>query len=600
MARKKNYQASPVRQEQFRIPRGESAASTLSNSEDACIDMVALLGPGARFASSERNIHFTDWLGQGIDAWVFAVIACFRTMLRSGSRETSTVVQYAKSFRVFFSYLTEGRKTPCVVAPEKLSPLHVEAFVAWLLVRKESLNQTAGTTRTAFKNVKAVLLELFAQGHIPGEPTRFFKRGALSWRDSESRQTSLSDAEQERLATAIKVDLVAIHHGRLQLMPSDVQALRLLLVAHRQGGNPTPLLELHRDAMSPGLMPGTIRMRTVKARSRKVRSSVGRAAPGKSELKPDEAPAEIVLSLAEGAVLQQAITSTEELVKEAPVQYKNRVWLYRSHERGARTRTVTCLTTATLRQSINRLIVRHNLLSDNGAVLHLNLSRTRKSFFDRAFRNTDGDLAKTANLLGNTPRVAGAHYSSMNESRKAEAAEFMNEDYVDIMRPNTTVASDLVIRLKPVEVKAKSSTSDGPLEPTPVSSCKDTLNGEHAPRNGHNYCDRYVMCLFCSSFAIVGSVEELWRLFSFQAFAKAELVCLDEMLGAERTTDDELEDLRDRYRIAIPYIDSFTQRQFPARIIEAARARTEEALHPFWVHQMTLSRRARGRNQHGT
>jgi hypothetical protein len=103
------------------------------------------------------------------------------------------------------------------------------------------------------------------------------------------------------------------------------------------------------------------------------------------------------------------------------------------------------------------------------------------------------------------------------------------------------------------------------------------------------------MCLFCSSFAVVGTVEGLWRLFSFQAFARAELDYLDETLGAERTADELLEDLRDRYRVAIPYIDDFTQRQFARTKVAKARAKTAAGLHPFWQHQMTMSRRARSR-----
>ncbi|SIT50331.1 hypothetical protein BN2476_780001 [Paraburkholderia piptadeniae] len=101
------------------------------------------------------------------------------------------------------------------------------------------------------------------------------------------------------------------------------------------------------------------------------------------------------------------------------------------------------------------------------------------------------------------------------------------------------------------------------------------------------------MCLFCSSFAVVGTPEELWRLFSFQAFAQEELNYLDTTPGGERTNDEMLEDLRDRYRIAIPYIDSFTQRQFPGGIINEARKMLQRGLHPFWVHQMKLSRHGR-------
>ncbi|MGF6698138.1 hypothetical protein OKW38_002750 [Paraburkholderia sp. MM5496-R1] len=403
----------------------------------------------------------------------------------------------------------------------------------------------------------------------------------------------MSDAEQERLAKAIKTDLVAVHQGHLKLNPGDVQAMRLLLIAHRQGTSPTPLLELRRDAMAPGPLPGTIRLRTVKFRSKKIRSSVARAEANDLTPTIDSDGDEIVFNLAEGAVLQQAITSTDALVREAPARYKSRIWLFRSQERATtRAGKVTCLTSRTLAKAINALIARHNLVGDNGKLLRLNLSRTRKSFFDRAFRHADGDLAKTANLMGNTPPVAALNYPSMNEARKAEAAGFMNEDYIDRMRgakAASTKAKGRVIKIRP----GTASTDGSPSVSTPVSGCRDTLNGEHAPGDGHNHCDRYVMCLFCSSFAIVGTVDELWRLFSFQVFAKNELNSLDSALGPERTGDEALEDLRDRYRIAIPYIDNFTKRQFAARIVKEARTKTKQNLHPFWVHQMTMSRRAR-------
>ena len=93
----------------------------------------------------------------------------------------------------------------------------------------------------------------------------------------------------------------------------------------------------------------------------------------------------------------------------------------------------------------------------------------------------------------------------------------------------------------------------------------------------------------------MGTVEGLWRLFSFQAFARDELDYLDETLGAQRTADETLEDLRDRYRVAIPYIDDFTQRQFARTKVAKARVKTAAGLHPFWQHQMTMSRRARSR-----
>lgn len=605
MPRKKNYEASEDRAAPAAATSSPPKSPTPS-ADDAHIDMQALLGADARFATSTRALDLRNWLNRGIDPWVCAAGFCLKAMLLSGSRTTASVRYYYSHLPYLFEYLAGGEQAhaaPRARAPSSLSPLHVQHFIGWLKMRAQADSWRPSSTRTAYKAVKAVLVEMFAQGLIPGQPSRFFPRGAVSWRqDGESRQTSLSDAEQEHLAKALKADLVDIHHGRLTLTQGQVQGLRLLLVAHRQGLNPTPLLEMRRDALAPGFLPGTIRMRTAKRRNMKIRESPGRAAQQRKGTQLSEGQAkeqdeqDLVFDLSEGAVLQQAIASTRDLVQEAPTAFKQRIWLYRSEE--SRTKgTVTCLNPDTLGGAIRSIVQRHNLLGDDGKLLRVNLSRLRKSRFDRALRAADGDLAITANLMGITPRVAGTNYPSMNDARKAEAAGFMNDDYPALMRLGP--APRQAAEIRPIQVHPLKATKDGAPTamptPTPVSGCQDTLHGEQAPHDGHNHCDRYVMCLFCTSFAVVGTVEGLWRLFSFQAFARDELDYLDETLGAQRTADETLEDLRDRYRVAIPYIDDFTQRQFAQTKVAKARVKTAAGLHPFWQHQMTMSRRARSR-----
>lgn len=604
MPRKKNYEASEDRA----APAAATSATPkppTPSADDTYIDMQALLGPDARFTASLKVLDLRGWLNRGIDPWVCAAGFCLKAVLLSGSRTTATVITYYQSLPYLFEYLAGGEQAPAaprVSAPSSLSPLHVQHFIGWLKMRAQAESWRPSSTRSAYVRAKAVLVEMFAQGLIPGQPSRFFPRSAVSWRNAESSQTSLSDAEQERLANAMKADLVDIHHGRLTLTQGQVQGLRLLLVAHRQGLNLTPLLEMRRDALAPGFLPGTIRMRTAKHRNKKIRGSLGRAAQQRESTQPSEGQAkeqdeeDLVFDLSEGAVLQQAIASTRDLVHAAPTALRQRIWLYRSESNRVKD-SVTCLTPKALRDAIRSIVQRHNLLGDDGKPLRVNLSRLRKSSFDRALRVTDGDLAITANLMGNTPRVAGTNYPSMNDARKAEAAGFMNDDYPALMRPGTALRQAAEIR--PIQVHPLKATKGGAPTamptPTPVSGCQDTLHGEQAPHDGHNHCDRYVMCLFCSSFAVVGAVEGLWRLFSFQAFAQAELDYLDETLGAQRTADESLEDLRDRYRVAIPYIDDFTQRQFARTKVAKARAKTAMGLHPFWQHQMTISRRARSR-----
>lgn len=596
-------------------------------ASDADIKLLSLLGPDARLSNGIRTVILSRALGRGIDEWVFASADAIRRRLLAGIA-TQTATTNRDAMLVFFDFLTLGA-TPDGLAqsrpakPEVLKPMHVEAYLAWLMKQEVAQGWARSTTRNAYQGTKSTLLAMFDLGLIKGEPHRFF-RGEAIQQEGIGRTTSLSDAEQARLAAAVKADLSAIHHGRLKVTMRELQALRLLVVAHRMGHNTTPLLELARDAVKPGLLPGTIFVRTVKHRGKRANTQMARdESPvavdsdrlntsddsaetrgtsasdnetGKPKLEHDYLP----FRLAEAAVIGQAIASTEHLVGKAPMRLRNRVWLYEvSRNLGGKARKgdVSALSASTITQSNQALVKRHKLLGDDGKPMVINNSRLRKSRFDRAFRISDGDLAVTANLMGNTPSVAGANYPSMNVARQAEAAGFLNDEYIAMMLGASQLAPDrpavgpdrlhdsmYVVEVTPVDELQAS---------TPVAGCSDAWGGEHAPKNG-SPCDRFVMCLFCANFAIVGTVNELWRLFSFQAFARAELAQLEQPLGhhtgdSERV--DELQELRDRYRLAIPYIDSFTSKQFAASTVNRARNQTAAGLHPFWFAQLEASRR---------
>ena len=601
------------------VPIPESPTRPAS---DADIDLRALLGPNARLSSSVRTIKLSPALNQGIDDWIFASTDAIRAQLRSG-KSAETCISYRTGMLHFFDYLTNGSNGAGVAnskpsKPADLKPMHVFEFIAWVKKKGQLQGWADESTRVIYFEVKAVFAQMFELGLIQGETHRFFKRGAFKRGSVGSHHTSFSENEQELLSAAIKSDLSAIHHGRLKVSMRELQALRLLVVAHRMGHNTTPLLELTRDAMKPGLLPGTILLKTTKYRNRKVASQVGRAGPAEGtadnrstasqidtprtndDQSVDSGQDYLPFSFGEGAVIQQAIASTTHLLPNAPAGLKNLVWLYEISNNGPHGRRkgdISSLTPGSLIVSIKSIVKRHNLVGDDGKQLVVNTSRFRKSRFDRVFRITDGDLAITANLMGNTPSVAAVNYPSMNNSLLAEAAGFMNEDYVGLMLDpagtGTAIAGGLVdggngSTLRVIDIKPM----DHVHTHTPVSGCSDPLGGEHAPKNG-SACDRFVMCLFCSSFAIVGTVDELWRLFSFQVFARAELDYLEEHLGPLHTGDERLEDLRNRYRLAIPYIDSFTQRQFTANRVSQARSKTAAGLHPFWKIQVSVSRRAR-------
>lgn len=273
MPRKKNYKISnPV---PAATPLAASGTELVqSKPASAKIIFAELLGPGVR-AQWARGIDLTEWLGRGIDAWVIAAIDCYVAKLRSGTCQTLTVHNESRGLSQFFSFILDARPQPLLAHPNELKPLHVTQFVAWLLRRQRVRNLSSESTRTFYKGAKSTFVTMMEHGHIEGDPRRLFPPRVLPHKNyATARAQPYSDAEQQRIADALKADLIDLHHGHLKLAPSMVLATYFLIVAMRTGCNLTPLLELGRDAMAPGLLPGTQFLRLRKHRGARIVSRV--------------------------------------------------------------------------------------------------------------------------------------------------------------------------------------------------------------------------------------------------------------------------------------------------------------------------------------
>ena len=570
MPRSKSYKAASIAPAMGAI---EGSAQTDHPSKPlraVGVDVRVLL-PDLNGVTGPKTFSAEDWLGRGIDEWVYATVQAFDTLVRSGRRTWLTVRSYGNGMERFFSFLVEGREAPLVATPNDLQPLHVSNFVAWLKRQDAAGRWLPSSSRTFYQTTKSTLKHLLEVGSVRGDAGSFFPRaGFPNSNGAESRHTALSDAEQERLAGALKADLSDAHHGRLQLSASYSLTIRYLIVAMRTGGNPTPLLEAARDALRPGLLPGTKRLRTLKRRSFKIEERA--ISQGRLAETPTLVPMDAV------AVIEKTLAETTALASEAPAALANRVWLYRS-QRAQEYGKVVCLTRTAVSKNILNLVARRDIRGDDGEPLVLNTSRLRKSFGKRAFRLSGGDVVATAQMLGNTPKVADTNYLRIDEQLKQEGGSFMASELTAHLR-----GDGLKSRVIPIKSLVGNNATT-----TPVAACSDSLFGAQAPKDGTNHCDVFVMCLFCPSFAIVGEVEDLWRLFSYQEFAKSELERLDGVFGTEMSGADRTDRLRALYRAAIPFIDEFTATSFGRRLVSAARARVAQGLHSFWAQQLQRS-----------
>ena len=98
----------------------------------------------------------------------------------------------------------------------------------------------------------------------------------------------------------------------------------------------------------------------------------------------------------------------------------------------------------------------------------------------------------------------------------------------------------------------------------------DPYLGDKAPRNGSS-CDDFFSCFACTSYAIVGSPEDLHRLFSFYWFLEREM------------SQARSNDWRAEFRNTMSLIERFTADKFDTDLVATAKERARVEPLKFWA-----------------
>ncbi len=515
----------------------------VSSEPTANGEAADLIIPLPENPTSSRTINLTPWLGRGIDGWVWACAGQLRSLLSGGKVQASTVGNYWHNGLVyFFNYLVETRGPG---EPLKLMPVHMRNYISWL---KDHNDWCDVTQKTCYDATKSVLMALRQRSVVPAHPDLFPANPFPGCNSKAVGETPLSLSERERFVQALRDDLVAIHKGQFAGCGSDAIVVHVLAIAVRTGINTTPLLEMSRDCLRPHPWPGMMRIETFKRR--------GNATHRHNLRFSRQDQQDIPVPMDGVAVLRMALKTTEQLVAEAKAAHKDRIWLYRSEsDANTDTGTVKALSGKQLGYGINSVIARHSLKDDAGEPLRINLSRLRKTMENRLYLSSGGNVIAVAALMGHTPKVADTHYLACTQ-QMLENATFVGEALPDIYRQGiSSVESGKVIPLLPGK--------------TPVGRCKDPYHGDKAPKDG-GPCDNFFSCFTCTSYAIVGSPEDLHRLFSFYWFLGREM----------HTTRSNF--WREQFRITMNLIDAFTQDKFDAELVRAAKERARVEPLKFW------------------
>lgn len=430
----------------------------------------------------KRTINHADWIGRGLDGVVSGCLNQLKTFQYEGVLSVETIVGYGRSMKHFYAYLHEAGG---VSSLGDIKPRHIALFVQYLKAKYP----TRTSAKSLYDSVKPVLMALIEQDKVKLTLDDLPRNPFPGSNSAMKGEAALSAGERERLASALKTDLIALHRGEFDAPDSEAMSVYVLLLALRTGANTAPLLALKRACLKPHpFLPNVFLLETFKRRGNATHHKVLRYSEQFEDSKVVKADAV--------AILQKVLQQTESLVAQAPADIADSVWLYRSARRYDGKR-VTRLTEWMLSTSIENLVARHGLLGDDGLPLRLNLQRLRKTLAARVWALSNGDVNVVAALLGNRPEVADQSYLAVTELMRQEATA-VSEDLVRTFRRGHLIQDE-----------GGSSTK------TPVGRCLDSLAGERAPRDGVTHCAEFLHCLSCSSFALTSDRADLHRLFSF-------------------------------------------------------------------------------------
>lgn len=485
-----------------------------------------------------RKLNFAKHYGNNCDAIVYAVQRALDIMVTACTESSgktlsaSTIAGYYSSglsaFLPFCSTMAFalGRD----LRLDDIDRHFIDHFIAHLRQSGGNL----GSQKSRYTNVKSVLV---AMGHSGWIAKSIFPRNPYPNSNRSSKgQLPLSEPERRSVLGALKADMRAIIKGS-EPLTSDELVVCLLAIAARTGINPTPALELLTDCLQPHpIKQDRYMLVSFKRRGNATHiQSLRRAADVESVVSALPDVARIIDLVRERNVTPRQASNYPE-------------WLFVYESRGwSNAGEMRRLNNSSLSFGTKVFLDRHQITDADGKALKLNFMRLRKTFENRLFTLSGQDPFLTARLGGHTVKVSDNHY--------LEAPESAEKDW------------RLMGEVRTEELLNHNKLAPLTTQNTPVARCQDTLNGEHAPKNGE-HCQKFLACFRCRSFVVTG--DDLYRVFSLYW----ALVQMRQKLGSSAW--------KRVYGHIIRIIDQEITPQFDSVLVSIQRQRAKVDPHPFW------------------
>lgn len=508
-----------------------------------------------RNATNHRNFDFSPWCNNKIDVITYVCQRQIERLLagQDGKVAHSTVVSYCKfGLRFFLDYCAlHATAIDRDLTLMDLNRSLIDGFLSHLSGR----GIEKSTQNTYYSRTKSVLSligqrNIFPLIHSGDDAT--FPRNPFPNKSTKG-ETTLSKRERHELSSALR-EVIKPIWANDTAPTSEILAYALIIVALHTGRNTTPLLEMDRNCLHSH--PKNDRAFLVLWKRRGYNHSKIALRPSSETEDMHESFSSVRLNVER--LIRRVMFVTESLESEAPNDLKGRVWLYRSRAKDSTSGKITALTTTMLARAIDSLVDNNKLNDSDGKPLRINISRLRKTFGNRIWELTNGDIIATAAALGNTPHVTDQYYLAPGESA-TKNWRFMGE----------------------ILVKELLSATLGETYKTPLGNCSDPINGQFAPKQNGETCMNFMNCLRCKHYAV--TEKDLFKLFSFYFRVLSERSRMDQRRWAKEYS--HIPRLIDHYIVA----EGLRRGTFKAKAVAAAREQARVQPHPFWSVDLIAS-----------
>ena len=498
-----------------------------------------------------RNIPLYKFKGKGFDSLLPGLYRVFDKAIKdsAGSGQKTLAIStiagyYTSGLSPLSGYLTVlSGALKRDLAWSDINKTIIEQYIGYLAEGDHSY----GSQKTFYTQTKGLLTLCFKAGllpHIAQARDLFLANPYPNSNKGRKGQRPFSKSEYKRLVKSVRNEYKTITEGDQPLTSYEL-GVCVLALAIRTGINLTPALEMPIDCLQPHpLKEDRMTLVWFKRRGNATHIQTARKSDEVAQLKAVQFDVVDLIELIR--FRNQSIRQSYEDVE--------RLLVYTSRAR-SNAGSIVALNQQILIIAIQSLVDKHKLLDDDGKPLKVNLSRLRKTFVNRIFDLSGGDPLVTARHGGHSMQTANSHYWEPPREAEANHKKMMDARVADL------IATDL---------------KEGD-ENTPLAHCRDTLNGQRAPKNGE-HCTEILACFRCKSFVV--TKDDLHRLYSFY------WALIEDRKNSDTKTWSK------HFRHIRQVIDENIAPQFNATEIAKIKEDAKTNRHPFWK-DLTMLRMAR-------